>query len=150
MRVSYFGLYRLQIPIIFHAVSVGSHYPFKRHRVPHFLPNLTHFSPFTPIFTHIFPVFVLCNPTLAVFMLRASLLTPQFLLYLPLTDCQRKIRCCCLILACLLFISLKSTNCACSFLFVHRCHLTRSKLRKPSRISFLRFFHFEFSILHYT
>ena len=33
-------------------------------------------------------------------------------LYFPLADCQRKIRCCCLIFACLLFISLKSTSSA--------------------------------------
>ena len=107
--------YGLQVPIIFHVVLIGSHYPrvLKRDRVSHFLPNLTHFSPFTPIFTR----------TLAVFMLRTSLLTPKVLLYLPLADCQRKISCCCccccccLILACFLFISLKSTNCArcCSY-----------------------------------
>ena len=43
------------------------------------LPPKSHwFSPFTPIFTHIFPVFVLCTTTLAVFMLWASLLTPNF------------------------------------------------------------------------
>ena len=33
-------------------------------------------------------------------------------LYFPLADCQHKIRCCCLIFACLLFISLKSTSSA--------------------------------------
>ena len=68
----------LQVPINFHFVSVGPHYPFKRHRVPRFLLNLTHFSQFSPIFTHIFPVFVLCTPILAVFMLGASLWTPNF------------------------------------------------------------------------
>ena len=53
-------------------------YPFKRHRVPHFLRNLTHFSRFSPTFTHIFPVLVPCTPILAVLMLRASLLNPSF------------------------------------------------------------------------
>ena len=43
-----------------------------------FSQNLTHFSRFMPIFTHIFPVFVLCTQILTVFMLRASLLTPNF------------------------------------------------------------------------
>ena len=70
--------YGLQVPIIFYVVSVGSHYLFKRHWVPHFLPNLAHISRLTPIFTHIFPVFVLCTPILATFMLQASLLTPIF------------------------------------------------------------------------
>ena len=79
MWVSYFRLWVAGIvPIIFHDVSVGSHYPFKRYRVPHFLPNHIHFSRFTPIFVHLSPVIVLCTPVLAVFMLRASLLTPNF------------------------------------------------------------------------
>ena len=78
MWLAYFGL-GLQVSIIFHIVSVGSHYPFEKHWVPHFLPNLTHFSRLTPIFTHIFPVFVLCTLILEAFMLRASLLTPILL-----------------------------------------------------------------------
>ena len=65
MWVSYASGYGLQVPIVVHVVSVEFHYPFKRHRVPHFLPNLTHFSRFPPIFDHIFLVFVLCTPVLA-------------------------------------------------------------------------------------
>ena len=65
-------------------MSVGSYYPFKRHRVPHFLPKLTCFVRFTPIFADILLVFVPCTPILAVFMLRTSLLTPYFCsFYLP-------------------------------------------------------------------
>ena len=77
-------------------MSVGSHYPFKRHRVPHFLPNHIHFSPFTPIFTHIFPVFdyvphlwqFLCfglfndPPVFALFIFWAACRTPVMLLSL--------------------------------------------------------------------
>ena len=86
----------LQIPIIFHVVSVGSHYPFKRHRVPHFLPNVTHFSRLTPIFAHIFPVLYhspqfwqfLCfgllywPPSFSLFIFRVACGTPVMLLSL--------------------------------------------------------------------
>ena len=69
---------RLQVPIIFHAILVGSHYPFNRHRIPSFLPDIiTHFSRFTPIFTQILPVSVRFIPILAVCMLWAALLSPS-------------------------------------------------------------------------
>ena len=38
--------YGLQVPIIFHVVSVGCHYLCNRYRVPHFLPKVTHFNLF--------------------------------------------------------------------------------------------------------
>ena len=57
-------------------------YLFKKHRVPHFLPNLTHFSRLTPIFTHIFPVFALRTPILAVFYASRFFIDPQFLHFL--------------------------------------------------------------------
>ena len=67
-------------PIVFHDVSVGSHFPFKRYRVPHFLPNLTHFNLVDlHLFLPTFFQFLYCVPQFwAVFMLRASLLTPNF------------------------------------------------------------------------
>ena len=67
MQVSYSG-YGLQVSINFHIVSVGSHYPFNRHRVLHSLPNLTHFSQLTSIFTPIFPFLVLFTPIFRLFM----------------------------------------------------------------------------------
>ena len=56
-------------------------------------------------------------PNFGSFYASGFFIDPQFLLYLPSADCQSKIRCCCLILAVLLFISLKSTNCVrfCSY-----------------------------------
>ena len=79
--------YRLQVPIIFHVVLVGSNYPFKRHQVPHFPQNLTHFSRFTPIFTHIFPVFVLYTPILTVFYISIFSIDPQFSLFYVRAAC---------------------------------------------------------------
>ena len=72
--------YGLQVPMIFHDVSVGcnvSHYSFKRHRVPHFLLNLIHFSRFTP-FLPTFPSFVPSTPILGVLCFGLFLLTPNF------------------------------------------------------------------------
>ena len=71
---SYFRLW-VAGPITFHDVSVGSHYPFKS---PHFFKISLILVDLHLFLTHIFPVFVLCTPILAVFMLRASLLTPNF------------------------------------------------------------------------
>ena len=73
---SYFG----PCAIIFHGFSVGSHYPFNRHQVPHFLTNIT------PIFTPIFPVLVLFTPIFPVFMLRATLLSPPPQVFLFLSS----------------------------------------------------------------
>ena len=67
----------LQALLIFHVVSVGSHYTFSRHRVPDSLSNLTHFSQFTPILPNFFQ-FITIYPNFVVFMLWATLLTPSF------------------------------------------------------------------------
>ena len=48
MWVSYLGLL-IAGPHNFRVRSVGSYYPFNRHRVHHFLPNLADFGRFTPI-----------------------------------------------------------------------------------------------------
>ena len=85
MWVLYF---MMQALIIVFVVSVGLHNPFNRHRVPHFLPNLTHFSRFTPIllnfssFSTIYPNFCpfcalgylidLQPPVLAIYILQAT------------------------------------------------------------------------------
>ena len=86
MWLAYFGLW-VAGPHNFPCCVWWVPSPFKRHWVPHFLPNLTHFSRLTPIFTSIFPVFVLCTPILAAFMLRASLLTPIFALFFIRAAC---------------------------------------------------------------
>ena len=86
------SFYDLQVPIIFHVVSVGFHYPFNRHWAPHFLPNLTHLSQYicTPFLPKIFqfwyylPQFLqfLCigllhrSPIVTPFILRATCRTP--------------------------------------------------------------------------
>ena len=75
MWVSYFGLW-VASPNNFPCCVGWVPLPFQKAPGSHFFPNLTRFNRFTPIFTHIFPVFVLCAPILAVF--RASLLTPSF------------------------------------------------------------------------
>ena len=74
--VSHLGLWVVD-PMIFYFLSVGSHYLSNRHRVPHFLPSLSHFSRFTPIITRILPVLVLCTPVFSIFMIRATSLTPS-------------------------------------------------------------------------
>ena len=69
--------YGVQVPIIFDDVSVGfPDYPFKRYSCLHF-PKIS-LSQFRSIFTHIFSVFALCTPVVAVFVCQASLLTPDF------------------------------------------------------------------------
>ena len=87
MWVSYFGLWAAG-PMIFHVGSVGSQCPFNRPQVLHFLANLTHFSRFTPTFTQIFLVLVLLNPSFAVYVLWATLLTLSFCSFIPRATCS--------------------------------------------------------------
>ena len=57
------------------------------HLFLHYLSNFTYFSRFTPIFTHIIPLFILCTPILAVVMLRAFLLNPIFAIFIFRAAC---------------------------------------------------------------
>ena len=77
MWVSYFGLW-VTGPHNFSCCVGWVPLPFQKKSDSLFSPNLSHFSQLTSIFTHSFPVFVLCTSILAVFMLRASLLAPSF------------------------------------------------------------------------
>ena len=76
-RVSYFGLWAPG-PHNFWGCVGWVPLPFKRHWVPHFLSNLTHFSRCPLIFTHIFPVFVICTTSLGSFFSSGFFIDPQF------------------------------------------------------------------------
>ena len=76
MWISYFGQWAAGPPN-FPCCLGWSHNPLNRHRVLHFLPNLTSFSQFTPIFTDIFSNFSTMCHNFFSFMLLATLLTPS-------------------------------------------------------------------------
>ena len=86
--------YGLQVPIIFHVVLVGSHYPFKRHRVPIFsqiwlvlidshlfLPIFFQFLYYVPQFWQFFGL-LYWPPVFALFIFRAACGTRVVLLSL--------------------------------------------------------------------